>query len=94
MASLATTSSSNLAAIGGTSGGSSRFSAEAKLIRATVAGDRAAARELHKHYYPIVSSFLRKLGVLPHDLEDAIQEVFTQFFRYVGSFRGDAELKT
>ncbi|HEY7375369.1 MAG TPA: sigma-70 family RNA polymerase sigma factor [Polyangia bacterium] len=93
MASLATTSSSNLAAVGATAG-SQRCGAEAKLIRATVAGDRAAARELHKHYYPIVSSFLRKLGVMPHDLEDATQEVFTQFFRYVGSFRGDAELKT
>jgi RNA polymerase sigma-70 factor (ECF subfamily) len=64
------------------------------LIRGTLAGDRAAARELHRHYYPIVSSFLRKLGVLPHDLEDACQEVFTQFFRYVGGFRGEAELKT
>ena len=37
---------------------------------------------------------MRKLGVLPHDLEDAGQEVFTQFFRYVGGFRGEAELKT
>jgi RNA polymerase sigma-70 factor (ECF subfamily) len=95
MASLATTSSSNLAAIGGeTSAGAERRGPHAELIRATVAGDRAAARELHRHYYPVVSSFLRKLGVLPHDLEDATQEVFTQFFRYVGSFRGDAELKT
>jgi RNA polymerase sigma-70 factor (ECF subfamily) len=67
---------------------------EGGLIRAAVAGDHAAARELHRHYYPVVSSFLRKLGVQPHDVEDATQEVFTQFFRYIGSFRGDAQLKT
>jgi RNA polymerase sigma-70 factor (ECF subfamily) len=68
--------------------------AEGELIRAAVAGDHAAARELHRQYHPVVSSFLRKLGVRPHDLEDASQEVFTQFFRYIGSFRGDALLKT
>ena len=68
--------------------------AEGELIRAAVAGDHAAARELHRHYYPVVSSFLRKLGVRPPDVEDATQEVFTQFFRYVGSFRGEAQLKT
>jgi RNA polymerase sigma-70 factor (ECF subfamily) len=77
-----------------TSGDSDPRGAEGDLIRAAVAGDHAAARELHRHYYPVVSSFLRKLGVRPHDLEDATQEVFTQFFRYMGSFRGDAQLKT
>jgi len=68
--------------------------ADGELIRAVVAGDHGAARELHRRYYPVVSSFLRKLGVRPHDVEDATQEVFTQFFRYIGSFRGDAQLKT
>ena len=77
-----------------TSGESDRRDGEGELIRAAVAGDHAAARELHRQHYPVVSSFLRKLGVQPHDLEDATQEVFTQFFRYMGSFRGDSQLKT
>ena len=94
MAPLATSSQSNLAAVAHPAGGSDRRGVDSALIRGTLAGDRAAARELHRYYYPIVASFLRKLGVLPHDLEDAAQEVFTQFFRYVASFRGEAELKT
>jgi RNA polymerase sigma-70 factor (ECF subfamily) len=77
-----------------TSGESDPRRAERELIRAAVAGDHAAARELHRQCYPVVSSFLRKLGVRPHDLEDATQEVFTQFFRYMATFRGDAQLKT
>jgi RNA polymerase sigma-70 factor (ECF subfamily) len=94
MAPLATSSQPRLDAVADHPGRPDRRSVDTELIRATLAGDRAAARELHRHYYPIVASFLRKLGVLPHDLEDACQEVFTQFFRYVGGFRGEAELKT
>jgi len=71
-----------------------RRTLDAELIRRSVAGDDAAARELHRHYQPIVSSFLRKLGTQPHELEDACQDVFTLFFRHVASFRGEAELKT
>jgi len=71
-----------------------RRTLDAELIRRSVAGDDAAARELHHHYQPIVSSFLRKLGTQPHELEDACQDVFTLFFRHVASFRGEAELKT
>jgi RNA polymerase sigma-70 factor (ECF subfamily) len=94
MAPLATSSQPTLDAVADPAGPPDRRSVDTELIRHTLAGDRAAARELHRRYYPIVSSFLRKLGVLPHDLEDACQEVFTQFFRYVGGFRGEAELKT
>ena len=94
MAPLATSSQPRLDAVADPVGRPDRRSVDTELIRATLAGDRAAARELHRHYYPIVASFLRKLGALPHDLEDACQEVFTQFFRYVGGFRGEAELKT
>jgi RNA polymerase sigma-70 factor (ECF subfamily) len=67
---------------------------DAELIHRSLAGDRAAIRALHQHYYRVASSFLRKLGTLPGELEDACQEVFLQFFRYLGSFRGQAELKT
>lgn len=72
----------------------SRRAEDAALIRRTLAGDGTAARALHRHYYPIAASFLRKLGARPSDIEDTCQEVFLQFFRYLRSFRGQAELKT
>jgi len=67
---------------------------DASLIRGSLAGDRAAARELHDHYLPIATAFLRKLGTRPDEMEDAAQEVFLQFFRHLAGFRGEAELKT
>jgi RNA polymerase sigma-70 factor (ECF subfamily) len=67
---------------------------DAGLVRRSLAGDAEAARELHRHYLPIAICFLRKLGTRPDELEDAGQEVFLQFFRYLGSFRGEAEIKT
>lgn len=64
------------------------------LVHQYLAGTRGAARALHARYYPAASAFLSKLGTRSDELEDACQEVFLQFFRYLGSFRGDAELKT
>jgi RNA polymerase sigma-70 factor, ECF subfamily len=91
---VGTTSGAHVAIVPRPSGPPERRIVDAQLIRAALAGDDGASRELHRHYFPIVSSFLRKLGVLSPDLEDAAQEVFTQFFRYLGSFRGESELKT
>lgn len=65
----------------------------APLLRC-VQGDRAAWRQLHQKYHPIAIAFLRKLGVAESDLEDACQEVFLQMFRYLSSFRGEADPKT
>ena len=67
---------------------------DADLIRRCVAGEAAAARALHARYYPVAAAFLRKLGARPEEVEDAAQEVFLQFFRYLASFRGESELKT
>ena len=64
------------------------------LIAACVGGDGEAARDLHVRYHAVASAFLRKLGTRPGELEDACQEVFLRFFRYLPSFRGEAELKT
>ncbi len=64
------------------------------LIADCVAGDGEAARTLHVRYHGVASAFLRKLGTGPGELEDACQEVFLCFFRYLPSFRGEAELKT
>jgi RNA polymerase sigma-70 factor (ECF subfamily) len=94
MASLAAPASARIGPALPPPGDGGRRALDAELIRRTVAGDDAAARDLHRHYQPIVSSFLRKLGTQPHELEDACQDVFTLFFRHVASFRGEAELKT
>ena len=94
MASLAAPASARISPALQPPGDGGRRALDAELIRRTVGGDNAAARELHRHYQPIVSSFLRKLGTQPHEVEDACQDVFTLFFRHVASFRGEAELKT
>jgi RNA polymerase sigma-70 factor, ECF subfamily len=57
-------------------------------------GDCLAARELHRAYAPIATAFLRKLGIHGDEADDARQEVFLQFFRYLASFRAEADLKT
>jgi RNA polymerase sigma-70 factor, ECF subfamily len=59
-----------------------------------VQGDRGAWRALHRQYYPVAAAFLRKLGVDERDLDDACQDVFLQMFRYLGSFRGEADTST
>ena len=64
------------------------------LVHECLTGDEAAWRDLHRRYYPIAGSFLRKLGVKELELDDALQDVFVQLFRYLGQFRGEADLKT
>ena len=59
-----------------------------------MSGEGAAAHALHEKYYPAAAAFLRKLGARPDEMEDACQEVFLQFFRYLPSFRGEAQIKT
>src|ERR1043165_6986369 len=68
-------------------------SCESDLVRRCLAGERTAAHELHQRYYAAASAFLRKLGTRSEEMEDACQEVFLQFFRYLPSFRGAAQLK-
>jgi RNA polymerase sigma-70 factor (ECF subfamily) len=59
-----------------------------------LAGDHLAARDLHNEYAPIATAFLRKLGIRRDEIDDACQEVFLLFFRYLARFRAEAELKT
>jgi RNA polymerase sigma-70 factor (ECF subfamily) len=94
MPSLATSPPTRIGAASDPPKDGGRRALDAELIRKAVAGDGPAARELHRHYYPIIASFLRKLGTRPNEIEDACQDVFTSFFRHIASFRGDAELKT
>jgi RNA polymerase sigma-70 factor (ECF subfamily) len=67
---------------------------EDSLVRNCVAEDAEAWRALHRRYYPVAIAFLRKLGTSETDLEDACQDVFVELFRYLPSFRGQADLKT
>jgi RNA polymerase sigma-70 factor (ECF subfamily) len=78
----------------GIAGGSSRRHSDAELIHRSLEGDCLAARDLHREYAPIATAFLRKLGIRGDEADDACQEVFLQFFRYLPSFRAEAELKT
>ncbi len=64
------------------------------LLDACLEGDDAAWRRLHRLCYPKAAAFLRKLGVGELDLDDAAQDVFLQLFRYLPSFRREAELAT
>ncbi len=67
---------------------------EDTLVRNCRAGDPAAWRALHRRYYPVAAAFLRKLGALPEEIEDACQDVFVELYRNLASFRGQAEMKT
>jgi len=67
---------------------------DACLLDDCIEGDESAWRHLHRLCYPRAAAFLRKLGVRELDLEDATQEVFVQLFRYLPSFRREAELST
>lgn len=64
------------------------------LVERCVAGEPAAWRGLHRRYQPTTVSVLRRLGVLPHQLEDCCQDVFIDVFRYLPRFRNDAGFTT
>jgi RNA polymerase sigma-70 factor, ECF subfamily len=64
------------------------------LVDRCVAGEAEAWRELHRTYHPIVRTFLRRLGVLGPEMDDACQEVFVQVLRSLSGFEQRAELKT
>ncbi len=67
---------------------------EDSLVVGCIAGDRGAWRALHRRYLPVAVAFLRKLGAPDNELDDVCQDVFTELFRYLPRFRGQAELKT
>ncbi len=64
------------------------------LVARCVAGDDDAWAWLYSRHAQTISHFLRRLGVRPEALEDAVQEVFLQAFRSLDKFRGDAAIKT
>lgn len=68
--------------------------AQEVLVSRCVAGDDAAWASLYTRYARTISNFLKRLGVAPDALEDAVQEVFLQAFRSLEKFRGEAAVKT
>src|SRR5690606_16931741 len=64
------------------------------IVRRCVDGDVLAWRNLHRRYHPVAAAFLRRMGVVDEDIEDACQDVFLQVFRSLPKFRGEAELQT
>ncbi len=64
------------------------------LVDRCVAGEPAAWRGLHRHYHRTALAVLRRLGVAPHQLEDACQEVFLDVFQYLPRFRHEADFRT
>jgi RNA polymerase sigma-70 factor, ECF subfamily len=64
------------------------------LVSRCVAGDDAAWAALYARYARVIAHFLRRLGVAPDALDDAVQEVFLQAFRSLDKFRGEAAIKT
>jgi RNA polymerase sigma-70 factor (ECF subfamily) len=68
--------------------------ATSHLVTRCVAGEDAAWRDLYERYYPMAATVLRRLGVRDPHVEDACQDVFLDVFRYLGTFRGEADLRT
>jgi RNA polymerase sigma-70 factor (ECF subfamily) len=64
------------------------------LVARCVAGDEVAWAALYSRYARTMAQFLKRLGVAPDALDDAVQEVFLQAFRSLDSFRGEAAIKT
>jgi len=64
------------------------------LVDRCVTGDEAAWRWLHRRYHKTAVNVLRRLGVKPHQLEDACQDVFLDVFRALPKFRQEADFKT
>lgn len=67
---------------------------ETVLVRRCVEGESVAWKVLYHRYFPVVQTFLRRLGVSREDLDDVTQEVFLGTFRSLKTFRGDAEFQT
>jgi len=67
--------------------------AAGSLVDGCFAGHDAAWRELHRTYYPVVRTFLRRVGVVDTKMDDVCQEVFVKLLRYLAGFEERDELK-
>jgi RNA polymerase sigma-70 factor (ECF subfamily) len=67
---------------------------EGALVRACVAGDRAAWRELFRRERQRVHATLYRVLGTNREIEDLLQETFLEVFRSLPRFRGESQLKT
>lgn len=73
---------------------SQRVATDREVVNRCVAGDRAAQRALFDREIDRVHAILYRLVGPSSELEDLAQEAFTEVFRSLSSFRGDARLST
>ena len=64
------------------------------LLQQAQLGDIRAFHTLFSEFQPQLKSYLYRLLANRNDMEDAAQDVFIIAFENIGSFRGDASLKT
>lgn len=64
------------------------------LVDRCVGGEAEAWRQLHRELFPVVASFLRRMGIPRGESDDVCQEVFVQMFRALKTFEGRADIKT
>src|SRR4051812_20075618 len=68
--------------------------ADHELLQLARDGDERAFRELVERYEPAVASVVVGMLGAGDDADDVGQETFIRFYRALGSFRGEASLKT
>src|SRR5688572_10212488 len=57
-----------------------------RLNRTDTRARQIAWREFHDRYAPIISTFARKLGAPPQDLDDVVQDVLVGFYSTAPTF--------
>lgn len=67
---------------------------DATLVEKVRQGDREAAREMIRRYYPSVLRFLSTLCANPADAEELTQEAFVKAMGSLRRFRGESGLRT
>jgi len=69
-------------------------SRESERIRRIIKGDAEAFRSLVREYYPLTFDLAFKMLGDPQDAEEVVQDAFVKIHQALGSFRGEASLKT
>jgi len=67
---------------------------ERERVHRIVSGDREAFRSLVREYHPLAYSLAFKMLSSPQDAEEVVQDAFLKIYQTLGSFRGEAALKT
>ncbi len=67
---------------------------EERLVELCAQGSEAAWRRFYLEYECVTRRFLYRLGVDAESLDDAVQDVFVQAFRYLPDYRGEASMTT